>query len=103
MKSITGTDCLAVLEQPLEKIRQDIFFRADNFQGQPWYDDLLIYKTIGVCSPSPAHTMTVQKALKVLGYTTHTVRRNNKTYICPGEERQTDRNSQSKKRHSRER
>lgn len=103
MKHITETDCLAVLDQPLEKIRQDIFFRADNFQGQPWYDDLLIYKTIGVCSPSPAHTMAVQKALKVLGYTTHTVCRNNKNYICPGEDRKTDKQPQLKKHHSRER
>ena len=25
------------LEKPLEEIREDPFFRADNFQEEPWY------------------------------------------------------------------
>ena len=28
-----------VLETSLEEIQEDVFFRADNFQNEPWYDE----------------------------------------------------------------
>lgn len=56
------------LEKPLEEIKENIFFPADNFEGEAWYEDLMLYKRIGVCHPDPAHIMELQKALKIMGY-----------------------------------
>ena len=72
--------CRKVLETPLEDIREDVFFRADNFQDEPWYGDFQIYRNLGVCQPKPEHALEVQKALKVMGYPTHAAERNGKTY-----------------------
>lgn len=77
--------CRKVLETPLEDIREDVFFRADNFQDKPWYGDFQIYRNLGVCQPKPEHVLEVQKALKVMGYPTHAAERNGKTYLLPGE------------------
>lgn len=77
--------CRKVLETPLEEIREDVFFRADNFQNEPWYGDFQIYRNLGVCQPKPEHALEVQKALKVMGYPTHAAERNGKTYLLPGE------------------
>ena len=63
--------CRKVLETPLEDIREDVFFRADNFQNEPWYGEFQIYRNLGVCQPKPEHVLEVQKALKVMGYPTH--------------------------------
>lgn len=79
--------CRKVLETSLEEIQEDVFFRADNFQNEPWYDEFMIYRNLGVCQPRPEHVLEVQKALKVMGYPTHTAERNGKTYLLPGEER----------------
>ena len=79
--------CRELLEKPLEEIQEDVFFRPDNFRGQPWYNDFMIYRNLGVCQPKPEHTLEVQKALKVIGYPTHTAVRNGKTYLLPGEGR----------------
>ena len=80
-------ECRELLAKPIEAIREDIFFRPDNFQDQPWYNDFMIYRNLGVCQPKPEHALEVQKALKVLGYPTHTAVRNGKTYLLPGEGR----------------
>ena len=77
--------CRKVLETPLEDIREDVFFRADNFQNEPWYGEFQIYRNLGVCQPKPEHVLEVQKALKVMGYHTHAAERNGKTYLLPGE------------------
>lgn len=77
--------CRKVLETPLEDIREDVFFRADNFQDEPWYGEFQIYRNLGVCQPKPEHALEVQKALKVMGYPTHAAERNGKTYLLPGE------------------
>ena len=77
--------CRKVLETPLEDIREDVFFRADNFQNEPWYGEFQIYRNLGVCQPKPEHVLEVQKALKVMGYPTHAAERNGKTYLLPGE------------------
>ena len=70
-------------EKPLEAIKQDVFFRADNFQGEDWYDDFLLYTKIGVCQPKPEHALDVQKALKIMGYSTRTSEREGKIYVLP--------------------
>lgn len=71
-------------KKPLEEIKPDMFFRADNFQNEEWYGDVLIYTRIGVCQPSPEHALVVQKALKIMGYPTHTSEHKGKIYIIPG-------------------
>ena len=78
--------CREVLEKPLEEIQQDIFFRSDNFQGQPWYHEFLIYLNMGICQTEPEHALKVQKALKVMGYPTHTTEKDGQLYLLPGNE-----------------
>jgi len=58
------------LDKPLGDIREDIFFRKDNFKDEDWYDDFLMFLNIGVCQPKTEHILTVQKALKIMGYNT---------------------------------
>lgn len=60
-----------IFEKPLEEIKQDVFFRSDNFENEDWYDDFLLFTGIGICSPAPKNILNVQKALKVMGYETH--------------------------------
>lgn len=82
-------ECCALLEKPIEEIREDIFFRPDNFQEEPWYDQFQLFLAIGVCQPSKEHTWQVRKALKVMGFDTHTEIRKGKTYILSGELQQS--------------
>ena len=75
----------ALMAKPIEEIREDIFFRPDNFQEEPWYGDFQMFLSIGVCQPPEEYTLQVRKALKVMGYDTHTALREGKTFILPGE------------------
>ncbi len=72
------------LQKPLEEIKEDIFFRTDNFRDEEWYEDIQLYTRIGMCQPKPKHMETVQKALKILGFCTHVANRNGKDYLVPG-------------------
>lgn len=74
-------------KKPLEEIKQDIFFRADNFQNEEWYGDFMIYMNIGVCQPLPEYCLDIQKALKIMGYKTRLAEHNGKTYIVPDKNR----------------
>ena len=74
-------------KKPLEEIKQDIFFRADNFQHEDWYGDFMIYMNIGVCQPLPEHILEIQKALKIMGYKTSITEHEGKTYIVPEKNR----------------
>ena len=56
-----------IFETPLEEIKEDNFFRADNFQNEKWYGDLQMYLAIGVCKPDRESVSDLQKALKVMG------------------------------------
>ena len=47
----------------------DPFFRADNFQNEPWYNDFRIFMNIGVCKPAQEHLESVKAALLQMGYT----------------------------------
>ena len=79
----------ALMAKPIEEISEDIFFRPDNFQEEPWYEDFQMFRAIGVCQPPEEYTLQVRKALKVMGYDTHTAIREGKTYILPGEPKQS--------------
>lgn len=78
-------ECRALLEKPIEEIREDIFFRPDNFQEEPWYGEFQLFLAIGVCQPPEESVLQVRKALKVMGFLTHTAIREGKTCILPGE------------------
>lgn len=75
-------------EKPLADVREDPFFRADNFREEAWYGAFLLFTRIGVCQPAPEHVEKVQKALKIMGYSTHAAQRDGKVYVMPGELRQ---------------
>ena len=45
------TEYRQIFETPIEEIKEDIFFRADNFQDEKWYGYLQMYMAIGVCKP----------------------------------------------------
>ena len=70
----------------LDEIREDPFFRADNFRDEPWYDDFQTFLAIGVCKPAPEHLLVVRKALKIMGCPTH-VAGQRQDHILPGEAR----------------
>lgn len=73
------------LQKPLEEIKEDMFFRTDNFENEEWYQDIQLYTRIGMCQPKPEHMETVQKALKILGFYTHVAKRDGRNYLLPGE------------------
>ena len=75
----------ALMAKPIEEISEDIFFRADNFREEPWYGEFRIFLAIGVCQVPQEEALPVRKALKVMGYDTHTALREGKTFILPGE------------------
>ena len=77
-----------IFETPLEEIKEDIFFRADNFQNEKWYGDLQIYRAIGVCKPEKDCVPDLQKALKVLGFPAQTREIDGDLFLVPQRERQ---------------
>ena len=93
------TEYRRIFETPLELIREDMFFRADNFENERWYGDLQMYLAIGVCKPDKECVSDLQKALKVLGYHTRTRIRENdgELFLVPQRERQKQPPSQHKK------
>lgn len=92
------TEYRELFEKPLEEIREDIFFRADNFENEKWYGDLQMYLTIGICKPDRDSVTDLQKALKILGYPTRTRENDGELFLVPQRERQ----KQSPPRHKQE-
>ena len=92
-----------LMAKPIDKISEDIFFRPDNFRGEPWYGDFQMYMAIGICQPAAEYTLQVRKALKVMGYATHTTIRDGKTYVLPGEIHRTEQALKQKRHNDRER
>ena len=82
------TEYRRIFETPLEKIKEDIFFRADNFEHETWYGDLQMYLAIGVCKPDRGGVPDLQKALKILGYPTRTREIDGDLFLVPQRERQ---------------
>ena len=72
------------MAMPIDEIKEDPFFRVDNFREEPWYDDFQIFLAIGVCKPAPEHVLAVRKALKIMGCPTH-VAGQRQDHILPGE------------------
>jgi len=77
-----------VCETPLEQIREDMFFRADNFEKERWYGDLQMYLAIGICKPDRGCVADLQKALKVSGYNTRIREHDGEPFVLPKRERQ---------------
>lgn len=82
------TEYRRIFETPLEEIKEDIFFRADNFENETWYGDLQMYLAIGVCKPDRGSVPDLQKALKVLGCPTRTRENDGDLFLVPQRERQ---------------
>lgn len=74
-----------LMATPIEEIKEDIFFRMDNFQDEPWYGELKLYLTLGVCQPQKDHAILLRKALKIMGYPSHECVRDGKVFVLPGE------------------
>ena len=77
------TEYRRIFETPLEEIKEDIFFRADNFEKETWYGDLQMYLAIGVCKPEKNCVSDLQKALKVLGCPTKTREIDGELFLIP--------------------
>lgn len=77
-----------IFETPIEQIKEDVFFRADNFEKESWYGDLQMYLAIGVCKPEKDCVADLQKALKVLGYPTRISENDGEPFVLPQRERQ---------------
>ena len=82
------TEYRRIFETPLEEIKEDIFFRADNFENEIWYGDLQMYLAIGVCKPDRGSVPDLQKALKVLGFSTCMRENDGEMFLIPQRERQ---------------
>ena len=87
-----------IFETPLEQIKEDMFFRADNFEKESWYGDLQMYLAIGVCKPEKDCVANLQKALKVLGYPTRISENDGEPFLLP----QRERKKQTPPRHKQE-
>lgn len=87
-----------IFETPIEQIKEDVFFRADNFEKESWYGDLQMYLAIGVCKPEKDCVADLQKALKVLGYPTRISENDGEPFVLPQRERQ----KQTQPRHKQE-
>ena len=81
---MTNTELFA---KPIEEITHDPFFRVDNFKDEKWYGDLKMFLSIGMCSTTKRKSDEMQKALKVLGYSSHTQEKDGKLFLLPGAER----------------
>ena len=79
------TEYRRIFETPLEEIKEDIFFRADNFENETWYGDLQMYLAIGVCKPEKDCVPDLQKALKVLGFPAQTREIDGDLFLVPPE------------------
>lgn len=62
-------------------------FRVDNFKDEKWYGDLKMFLSIGICATTKRKSEEMKKALKVLGYSSHTQEKDGKLFLLPGAER----------------
>ena len=72
-----------LFNKPLEEIKEDLFFRPDNIKDEWWYDDLMMFRALGVCKPEKEAVVNLQKALKVLGYDTESKELNGMLFLVP--------------------
>lgn len=72
-----------LFNKPLEEIKEDMFFQPDSFKDEWWYDDLRMFRVLGVCKPEKAAVPHLQKALKALGYNTEVKERNGMLFLVP--------------------
>ncbi len=92
---------LNVLDMPLEEIREDIFFRVDNFKDKEWYGHFQVYLHIGVCQTTPEYALEMRKALKVMGFSTRATERDGKMYLVPQKEKPPQEPQNMEKAHER--
>lgn len=76
-----------ISETPLEEIKENIFFEKTIFKMMNGTVTCRFFR-VGICQPKPEHALLVQKALKIMGYFTHTTKQNGKVYLVKAENRQ---------------
>lgn len=75
-----------LFNKPLDEIKEDIFFRPDNFKDEKWYGDFQMFLAIGTCTPAKECLSEVQKALKIMGFLTHPKEYDGKIFLVSGRE-----------------
>ena len=71
------------MQKPIEEIKEDILARKEVFVNEPWYNDFILYLSIGVCQPKEEHITSVRKALKIFGHETQTKEVKDNLFIVP--------------------
>ena len=74
-------------EELLAKIGEEVFWGAGNLDGQTGHKELMPYMENGIRKPCPSNVSEVQKALKIMGYDTHTLENGGKPYLMQGDSR----------------
>lgn len=90
-----------LFEKSLDEIKEDIFFRPENFKDEKWYGDFRMFLAIGTCTPAKESLSEVQKALKIMGFLTHPKEHDGKNFLVPG--REAEKPSANRKRQDIER
>ena len=71
------------MQKPIDEIKEDYLIRKEVFASEPWYNDLVLYLSIGVCQPQKEHILSVRKALKMFGHETGIRQTNGMEFIVP--------------------
>ena len=90
----------AKMKLPIEQIKEDFLVRKEVFANEPWYDDFIMYLSIGVCQPKQENITDVRKALKLFGHETSIRQNNGMEFVVPYVREQTTK-KQAKKREER--
>ena len=78
------------MKLPLEEIKEDFLVRKEVFADEPWYNDFIMYLSIGVCQPKEENITDVRKALKLFGHETSIRQNNGMTFVVPYVREQTN-------------
>ena len=72
-------------EELLEKIGEEIFWGANNLNGETGDKELMPYMENGIRKPCPSNVSEVQRALKIMGYDTHMLENGGKSHLMQGD------------------
>ena len=73
----------AKMKLPLEEIKEDFLVRKEVFADESWYNDFILYLSIGVCQPKEENITDVRKALKIFGHETSIRQSNGIAFVIP--------------------
>ena len=90
----------AIMKRPIEQIKEDYLIRKEVFSNEPWYDEFILYLSIGVCQPKEEHITDVRKVLKLFGHETSIRQSNGMEFVVPYV-REQETKTQAKQREAR--